>query len=307
VRSHSIHESRLSTLFTPMRLDRAVSLHLIRPLAQRLKYRSGGIRIPILMYHSISDEVQARHPYYEMNTSPQVFRRQMSFLCQNGYSTVSLGEAVNALETHGPDLKSVVITFDDGYKDFYTDAFPILHECGFSAALFLATGRVGNKSIQFEGKEYITWSEVRELQPRGIRIGSHTISHPTLVNLKEPDIDRELCHSKRTIEDELGVGVTSFSYPYAFPETDRPFVKRLKTILEMHGYENGVSTILGTARRDSNPFFLPRIPINTWDDLQLFRAKLEGAYDWLHCPQQIVKVVKGRFRSERAVESVAVN
>jgi peptidoglycan/xylan/chitin deacetylase (PgdA/CDA1 family) len=284
-----------------MRVDRAVSLHLIRPLARIWRYRSGGVRIPILMYHSISDEVQARHPYYETNTSPHVFRRQMSFLHQNSYSTISLGEAVSALEMHDADPKSVVITFDDGYKDFYTHAFPVLHGYGFSATLFVATDRIGSKPIRFAGNEYLTWGEVRELQSHGIRIGSHTISHPTLTNLKKPEIDWELGHSKRTIEDKLGVGVVSFSYPYAFPETDRLFVKRLKTILEMHGYANGVSTILGTAQRDSDRFFLPRIPVNTWDDVSLFRAKLDGAYDWLHAPQVITKFLKSfpRFHATK--------
>jgi peptidoglycan/xylan/chitin deacetylase (PgdA/CDA1 family) len=261
------------------------------------------------MYHSIRDEVRPKHPYYGTNTSPHVFRLQMGFLHQNGYSTISLDEAVIALEAHAPVAKSIAITFDDGYRNFYTHAFQILRECGFSATLFLPTSRIGNKPIRFEGDEYLSWGEVRNLQSHGIRIGSHTISHRRLTNLREPEVDRELGDSKRTIEDNIGVRVTSFSYPYAFPETDRFFVKRLKGILERQGYENGVSTILGTAQRDSDRFFLPRIPVNTRDDLPFFQAKLIGAYDWLHAPQVITKFLKrfplfhatkGNFQREAA-------
>ncbi len=104
-------------------------------------------------------------------------------------------------------------------------------------------------------------------------------------------LDDELTRSKQAIEDAIGDAVRSFACPYAFPEADRAFVTRLVGRLETRGYQIGVSTIIGTANRDDQRFLLPRLPINTWDDLSFFQAKLEGGYDWLHRAQYLVKAV----------------
>lgn len=280
-----------------MRLDRAVSVHLIRPFAQT--WNRHGARIPILMYHSISDEIGARHPYYETNTSPRIFRQQMSFLHQNGYSAIGLEKAVNTLKGRAYDPKSVVITFDDGYRDFYTEALPILREYRMTATLFVVTGLTCNLRSRFKGKDCLTWAEVKELRLNEIEVGSHTETHPELNSMKPARIEDEVGRSKQTIEEKTGDPVHSFSYPYAFPESNHSLIAFLSQTLEKYGYENGVSTILGTAQRNSDRFFLPRVPVNTWDDLPFFQAKLEGAYNWLHAPQALAKFVKGFPRSHR--------
>jgi peptidoglycan/xylan/chitin deacetylase (PgdA/CDA1 family) len=273
------------------RLDRLATLYLCHPYI-RLLGGNAKNRVPILMYHSISDNLFGKsHPYYQINTSPKVFRRQMRWMRQNGYQTVNLTEMLGAMET-GQDLsKKVVITFDDGYQDFYTDALPVLRQCGFTATIFLATDRIQDTAARFEGADYLTWGEVRELQAEGIRFGSHTVTHPDLRSLGPDHIDYELGYSKETIEQKLGVPVESFSYPFAFPEEDCDFTRFLVDALESHGFENGVSTILGRARHGNNRFCLPRLPVNSWDDPFLLRAKLEGGYDWLHWPQWFHKFV----------------
>jgi hypothetical protein len=88
--------------------------------------------------------------------------------------------------------------------------------------------------------------------------------------------------------------VRSFSYPFAFPEHDEKFIFRLRELLHTHGYVCGVSTIIGTATSEHDWFFLPRIPINAHDDARLFRAKLEGSYNWLHIFQYASKIVRRR-------------
>ena len=254
------------------------------------------LHVPILMYHSISDNLFAKsHPYYQINTSPKVFARQMRWLHQNDYRTMNLTEMWAAMEA-GQDLsKTVVITFDDGYQDFYTDALAVMKECGFTATIFLATDRIQDTSVRVQGADYLTWREVRELHAEGIRFGSHTVSHPDLRSLRPDQIDYELSHSRGTIEQKLGVRVESFSYPFAFPEEDREFTRSFIDALENHGFDNGVSTILGRARLGNNRFCLPRLPVNTWDDPSLLRAKLEGGYDWLHWPQRMSKVFRYRI------------
>jgi peptidoglycan/xylan/chitin deacetylase (PgdA/CDA1 family) len=249
------------------------------------------------MYHSIREGTEARHAYYETTTSPRVFARHMKFLHENGYRAMEWDEiAQSALGSSTP--KPAVITFDDGYADFYRQAFPILSEYSFTATVYVITGLLKPERTCFKGTECLTLSEVRELHSRGMTFGSHTVTHPDLRFLKPDEVEHELSCSKKSLEDALGAPVKSFAYPYAFPEADRRFVSSLTDLLSKCGYENGVTTILGTAQPGANRFFLPRLPVNTWDDLTFFQAKLEGAYDWLHGPQYVYKAIRG-FLSPR--------
>jgi peptidoglycan/xylan/chitin deacetylase (PgdA/CDA1 family) len=273
-------------------IDRSVSVYLCHPLVRRLNGWRWP-RIPILMYHSVREGTEGRYAYYETNTSPRVFAKHMNFLHEDGYRTLSLDEAVHTLARDGNPQKSVVITFDDGYADFYRHAFPILSQHGFTATVFVITGLLKTQRTCFRWTECLTLSEVRELHSQGISIGSHTVSHPDFRLLKHDEVENELSQSKKILEDALGAPVKSFAYPFAFPEADRGFVSRLADLLNKCGYENGVTTILGTSHPGANRWFLPRLPINSQDDLRFLRAKLDGAYDWLHGPQYLVKTIKG--------------
>jgi peptidoglycan/xylan/chitin deacetylase (PgdA/CDA1 family) len=123
-------------------------------------------RIPILMYHSISDEAEnGMHPYYRTATSPLRFAAQMEQLHASGYGTVSLAEAVSAVEENRTCVRKVVaVTFDDGYRDFYRHAFPVLKRHEFSATVYLPTAYIADARVAFKGKECLNWAEVRELQ-----------------------------------------------------------------------------------------------------------------------------------------------
>src|SRR5208283_3111951 len=162
------------------RLDRLTTLYLGLPITKIVGPKS-GTRVPILLYHSISENLFGKsHPYSHINTSPNVFQQQMRWLKQAGYRSIELSELIRGLED-GTDLsKTVVITFDDGYQDFLTDAMPVLKQFGFTATVFLATGRIQETSMRFEGVDYLTWGDVRELHKEGIQFGSHTVTHPDL-------------------------------------------------------------------------------------------------------------------------------
>ena len=276
-----------------VRLDRAITLHLGGPI-RRLLSGKRNVRIPILMYHAVQEGQSDPRPYYEVNVSPAIFASQMKQLRNAGYRAVSLEQALQALDGGTADEKIVVITFDDGFQDFYKTAFPILADCQFTATIFLMAGYMEEPGKTFNGKAVLTWNEVRELHSHGIRFGSHTVSHPQLRTLEFKQVEEEVGRSKKVIEDRIGGAVRSFSYPYAFPEEDRQFTRRLKDTLVSCGYENGVTTILGTANSCSERFFLPRLPVNRWDDCQFFQAKLDGAYDWLHSLQFAAKVMQSK-------------
>jgi peptidoglycan/xylan/chitin deacetylase (PgdA/CDA1 family) len=277
------------------RFDRFATLCLVNPLRRLVS--SNKPSIPILMYHSISNDAEAGvHPYYRISTSPQQFAAQMKCLRESGYTTCSLAQAIQQLQTQSA-AKLAVITFDDGYRDFYQHAFPALNQYGFSATVFLPTAFIRDHPLQFKGKDCLTWAEVQELNRHGILFGSHTVTHPQLRELSTPAIEDEIADSKATIEEKLGSAVDSFSYPYAFPQTDSDFTKMLRDLLRRAGYQNGVSTIVGRAHPTSEPLFLERLPVNSCDDRSLFNAKLAGAYDWISTSQYITKMVKARFRS----------
>lgn len=273
------------------RIDRLASLYLARPLTRTIGPDPKS-RVPILMYHSISDNLFGMsHPYFHINTPPGVFTAQMRWLRHAGYRTLSLSEALEDLEAGQNLCKTVVLTFDDGYRDFYTEALPVLKQCGFSATIFLATDRIRETPARIEGADYLTWREVRELHAEGIQFGAHTVTHPDLRSLGPDELREELGRSKEIIEDALGDRIGSFSYPHGFPEEDRQYAEYVKDLLCNLGYDNGVTTILGRARKESERYFLPRLPTNGFDDAAFFRAKLEGAYDWLHWPQLLKKYV----------------
>ena len=225
----------------------------------------------------------------------------MRFLAENGWSAVTLSQALPLLWSDADSGAgtavgkgsegTVVVTFDDGFRDFYSEAHPVMRDHGFRATVFLATGFIGGK---FKGeRECLAASEIRELLGDGVEFGSHTVTHPQLRELTLAQAQAELVTSKNTIEEMLGKNVELFSYPYRFPEEDRDFTKHLRHLLLEVGYRAGVTTSIGLSRPNQNPMFLRRLPINECDDDSLLAAKLRGDYDWLHIPQLALKTVRG--------------
>lgn len=297
------------------RLDRFFTIYFFGFLYHSFK-KDKGIMIQILMYHSISDEKESGHPYYWINTSPKRFYEQMKFLKEKNYKVISLSDAVKLIseskeqsepdklkkqnKSNKPELpdrpdrpKYVVLTFDDGYHNFYTTAWPILSQFGFPVTVFIPTAFIGDS---FKNRKCLGWPEVCELHSYGVSFGSHTVSHPQLYGLSWNDIEPELGESKKALEDHLGASVEDFSYPYAYPESDRPFCKRFAAALREYGYARGVTTRLGSCAFGDDVLRLRRLPINDADDLSLFRAKLEVRYDWIGVVQRLVKALKRSTR-----------
>jgi peptidoglycan/xylan/chitin deacetylase (PgdA/CDA1 family) len=285
-----------ATQSSALRVDRLVSLRVVRPL-RRISSSPAALRIPILMYHSVSEPgADSRHPYFGTVTSPAVFEQQMRYLHENGFQTLSPADVFANGETSIRIVrKPVIITFDDGFRDFYTNAQPILAKYGFTAIVYLPTAYIQKTTTSFKGLDCLTWNEVRELSRAGVLFGSHTVTHPVLKEVAHDQLEAELRDSKATIENELGFAIDSFAYPYAYPQHNREFVQRLRSVLIDAGYQNGVSTIIGSIHGIADRFCLKRLPANSWDDPTFFAAKLDGDYDWLGNVQYLSKSLKAKF------------
>jgi len=279
-----------------MRFDRQLTTAVFHPL-RRIGGDPPSVRLPVLMYHSLSDDPEnGVAGYYKTNTAPSIFRQHLAQLAEEGYKTIDLPQLIDSLASGQlPSDKSIVITFDDGFKNFYTEAFPALSKYGFTATMFLPTAFISNSRMSFKKAECLTWNEIREMRQAGMQFGSHTVNHPQLSGLKFPEIERELRDSRVEIEQQLGESATTFAYPYAFPQGNRSFASTFRDLLVEAGYTCCVTTELGRVKAGDDPYRIKRLPANSCDDPRLFRAKLEGGYDWLAGLQSLVKQLRMRF------------
>jgi peptidoglycan/xylan/chitin deacetylase (PgdA/CDA1 family) len=277
------------------RFDRWLTLSVAAPLTT---WRGGAThnRIPVLMYHSVADEVDADvHPYFRTVTTPRIFARHMRLLRCEGFEAVTLSEAAALLADRergagAPLTRKVVITFDDGFYDFREAALPILLRAGYTATVFVSSGFIGQRFLT--GRPCLRASDLHELAALGIEIGSHSHTHTKLVELNRSGLEAELRGSRATLEDCTGRAVTTFSYPYRFPEANLRFTAMLAELLPASGYAAGVTTSIGRSGPRDNRLFLPRLPVNDCDDDTLFGAKLAGHYDWLRFGQCASKYSK---------------
>lgn len=151
------------------------------------------IAIPVLNYHKVDEQKIA------LSISSQEFEEQIKYLAKEGYHTITPSEMMNALE-YGTPLpeKPIMITFDDGYLDNYTNAYPILKKYGFTATIFLVTGFIGNDP------RFMNWEEIKEMRANGFVFGSHTVNHKSLTELSYVELKNELLLSAEEIEQQLG-------------------------------------------------------------------------------------------------------
>lgn len=232
----------------------------------------------------------------------------MELLVSIGIQGVNLGRGLVCLaanakqQTPSMTLQQVVMTFDDGFHDILTAAWPVLNKHHFFATLYLLTGYIGRERRTFNTRACLTWAEVGELQRAGFEIGSHTVTHPRLENLGWAEIERELLNSKTELEQRLGLPVETFAYPYAFPlieqgASDQSFTTaRFIELLQKCGYTNNVTTQVGRVQPEDNWHALKRLPANNDDDAALFCAKVAGDYDWINWPQKAVKYFKAALK-----------
>ena len=215
-------------------------------------------KIPILMYHSIS--------YEKGNTAripKEKFREQMKYLKDNKYTALTVDELYSYMQTGKiVPKKPIVITFDDGYKDNYTTAYPILKEFGLKATVFVITNTIDTD------KNYMTSNEIKSMDSNNIRIESHTTVHEQLDKISYSDNVKTMTASKAKLEKILGRNINYLAYPYGTYNDN--IIKAAKE----SGYKLAFSTQYGWIDKEDNIYSLGRIFVNSNFNLQQFKAKL---------------------------------
>lgn len=234
-------------------------------------------RVMILCYHGVTARAERMEDDPTgLHIRAERFEAQLEHL-RRRYRVLSLGEYL-AARREGRRLppRSVVITFDDGYRNFYTMAAPRLRERGLPAALFLTVGKIA-AAPRAEGDwepeddvRYLSWPEVVELRDGGVEIGSHTCTHPMLSQLPFEEAERELRDSLREVARHTGDEAPPFAYP--FGDYTAELAERTRTL----GYSCALTTDAGTNGEGEDLYKLRRVLVGDDDDEPAFAARVSG-------------------------------
>lgn len=210
----------------------------------------------VLLYHRVGAGTR------EIDVSRDAFQAQMETLAASG-DAVSLDEALAG-------AGGVVVSVDDGYRDFYDVVFPRLVEYRVPAILYLTTGLVGGNG---DGSESLTWSQLRDVVESGlVTVGAHTHTHVNLARVSASEGRKEMSRSKRIIEDELATECIHFAFPWSMASAQSEAAAR-----ELF---KSSALLWGTNRRSRiDPHRLGRTPVLRSDGALFFKAKLDGMLD----------------------------
>ena len=203
---------------------------------------------PVIQYHKI-DKPGAGSLVRGGFTPPRRFARQMNYLKRRGFTFHTTAELIEYFREHGKfPAHGVAITFDDGWRDNYTNAFPVLKQLGIKATLFVVPSCIGQASAKAlahgEGpRQHLSREEILEMSRHGFEIGSHTMNHRLLHELAAEDIKFEVQEAKRQIENLVQEPCKSFAYPAGFFTTDA------QRIIEDAGHIAAFSTVYGPTDR----------------------------------------------------------
>jgi peptidoglycan/xylan/chitin deacetylase (PgdA/CDA1 family) len=222
-----------------------------------------AVHVPILMYHYIRVNPEPHDRLgFNLSVAPADFSAQMNWLAGHGFQPIDMRDLRDYLLGKRPlPAKPVVITLDDGYRDLYTTAFPILKEHRFKAVAYIVTGFV-------DGPGTVTRQQVIEMDANRIEIGSHSVSHPDLTKLAPEELRRQLQDSKVSLESMLRHPILDFCYPAGVVN---PTVLQATQVA---GYETATTTAAGTQHSASDRFLWGRVRVGGGESLEQFAASL---------------------------------
>ena len=201
---------------------------------------------PILEYHTITDNPTPDSEVY--NVPPAEFAAQLDYLKENGYTTITLRKFMQVLNGKGklPD-KPIILTFDDGYEDNFTEMLPILEAHNMTAVVYVITNLLDKPG-------YLTVAQLQEMQRRNIEIGSHTADHIAL-NWQSDHVKMNQIRGSKNFLEMNGLAIETFSYPNGGNS------EIVAELLKQEGYLNAVTGDVGLNNLKTNPYFLRRVHI----------------------------------------------
>jgi peptidoglycan/xylan/chitin deacetylase (PgdA/CDA1 family) len=256
---------------TPAPLAAAAALR--GPFGPNPEIESGYV--PILMYHYVRTVDPEQDPLgYRLSVTPAVFAEQMAWLKENGFNPIRLVDLTACLRGVGKcPPKPVVLTFDDGYADNYTDALPVLQQYGFKATFFIVPNFV-------DAPAYMTWAQLAELRDQGMEIASHTMTHLDLTRIGLERAREEIEQARVVLEERMGVPIVTFSYPAGKYDGD------VVELTRQTGYASAVTT--NPQRTLALMYELPRQRVLGGEPLASFAALLSGAPETPFPPEQML-------------------
>jgi len=217
--------------------------------------------VPILMYHSISSH--ASRKFQPFAVPPAFFADQMAYLYQEGYTPITVSHLVSAWSQQSTRLpeKPVVLTFDDGFADFFTTALPILKHYRFTATLYVSTGFVNGTSRWLSPEKEVarvmlTWKQLVEISMSGIECGGHSHSHPQLDILSSRAAREEISQCKMLLEEHLGQKICSFAYTFGYN------IAQVRQSVQAAGYTSACAVRYALCSRWDDTFALPRLMVD---------------------------------------------
>ena len=223
---------------------------------------------PIIMYHSVNPQAK---PINRLAVTDKTFDKQMRFLKNRHYNVLPLEELSKLIkEKKKIPPRTIAITLDDGYKDNYQYAFPILKKYNLPATMFIIIDEVGRYQ-----NDRLSWDEIRQMQASGlINFGSHCLGPEPLINIKsDTEVKRQIFDSKQILEEKLAKPVNAFSYPEGF------FTPKIRQWVIGAGYQAAVATMPGKKFSSHDPFALKRLRISSnADNLFVFWVETSGYY-----------------------------
>ncbi len=273
---------------------------IIKGTLKRILYIGGCCALPkqirILFYHSVDNSGSP------LSTSIETFEKQMSYLKEKGYCTISLSNYINNIyQKYTQQKKIVLITFDDGFKSTYLHAFPVLKKHGFIATIFLTTDyingfagwikrdinliedKIFNSSISKKELQKITkasnfplltWEEIKTMDDYGMEFGSHTSSHIWLGKTTTEEIMEDILRSKSIIEEKLNKPAVFFSYPYS------DYKSETKEIVKDLGFRAACGGDPRADRSANDLFGLKRTGPVPAENFFEFKFIFSAAFDW---------------------------
>lgn len=207
------------------------------------------IKVPILLYHYVEHVKDRKDTMRQkLDIVPEIFEKQVKTLKEASYSALFINDLADILEDKQPlPEKPIVLTFDDGYEDFYTDVFPILKKYQMKATAYIISGVLDKPN-------YMTKAQVKEVADSGlVEIASHTVHHINLKTASNAVVQKELEESKTALETLIGKPVPNFAYPYGL------FTKQTADLVEQAGYRTAASVVAGGFQSLDNRYFLFRL------------------------------------------------